>query len=77
MRTTVTIDEDVLAVARALAERNRTSLGRALSELARRGFRTGAGVAQRGRERKTVFSVDPDASPITNEDVHRSLSDWP
>ena len=77
MRTTVTIDEDVLAVARALAERNRMSLGRALSELARRGFRTGASVAQRGRERKTVFSVDPDAGPITNEDVHRSLSDWP
>jgi len=77
MRTTVTIDEDVLSVARALAERNRTSLGQALSELARRGFRTGAAVAQRKRERGTVFSVDPDAGPITNEDVHRSLSDWP
>lgn len=77
MRTTVTIDEDVLSVARALAERNRTSLGQALSELARRGFRTGAAVAQRTRERGTVFSVDSDAGPITNEDVHRSLSDWP
>ncbi len=40
MRITVTIDSDVLAVARALAERNGTSLGRALSELARRGFRS-------------------------------------
>ena len=36
MRITLTIDSDVLAVARALAERNGTSLGRALSELARR-----------------------------------------
>ena len=77
MRTTVTIDDDVLSVARALAERNRTSLGQALSELARRGFRTNAAAAQRQRERGTVFSVDPDAGPITNEDVHRSLSDWP
>ena len=77
MRTTVTIDDDVLAVARALAKRNRTSLGRALSELARRGFRTGAAVAQRKQERGIVFSVDPDADPITNEDIHRSLSDWP
>lgn len=77
MRTTVTIDDDVLAVARGLAERNRTSLGQALSELARRGFRTDAAVTQRKRERGTVFSVDPDAGHITNEDVHRSLSDWP
>ena len=39
MRTTVTIDDDVLAVARALADRDGTSLGTALSELARRGFK--------------------------------------
>ncbi len=77
MRTTVTIDDDVLAVARALAERNRISLGRALSVLARRGFRTGSAVVPRGRERGVVFAVEPDAEPITNEDVHRSLSDWP
>lgn len=77
MRTTVTLDDDVLAVARALAERRRMSLGRALSELARRGFRTGAATAKRKREPGTVFAVDPDAHPITNEDVHRSLSDWP
>ena len=39
MRTTVTIDDDVLAVARALADRTGCSLGSALSELARRGFK--------------------------------------
>ena len=77
MRTTLTIDDDVLAVARAHAERNGVSVGRALSELARRGLRTGAAVAQRKREPETVFSVDPDAAPITNEDVRRSLSDSP
>ena len=77
MRTTVTIDDDVLAVARALAERNRMSLGRALSELARRGFRTGRAVARRRQERSVVFTVEADAEPITSEDVHRALSDWP
>ena len=39
MRTTVTIDDDVLAVARALAGQRGCSLGSAISELARRGFR--------------------------------------
>ena len=75
MRTTVTIDDDVLAVARALADRNGTSLGTALSELARRGFK--GAPAEVGSGRGTVFAVDSDADPITSEDVYRSLSDWP
>ena len=75
MRTTVTIDDDVLAVARALAERKGSSLGSALSELARRGFRnesTRAEVAD-----GTAFPTPDDAGPITSEDVYRSLDDWP
>ena len=72
MRTTVTIDDDVLAVARALAGQQGISLGRALSELARRGFRSG-----RQSRRPGVFDVDPDAGPITSEDVYRAMSDWP
>ena len=76
MRTTVTIDNDVLAVARALAEQNGTSLGRAISELARRGFRSGpSGAVEQGKG--AVFAVDSDAAPITSEDVSQSLSDWP
>lgn len=75
MRTTVTIDEDVMAVAKALAAQNRTSLGSALSELARRGFRSAAPVRQ--GEDDTVFAVRADAHPITSEDVYRALDDWP
>ncbi|MCY3749593.1 MAG: antitoxin [Chloroflexi bacterium] len=75
MRTTVTIDDDVLAVARALAERNRISLGSALSELARRGFRNAAATADRGDS--SVFAVPDDAEPITSEDVYRAMRDWP
>ena len=73
MRTTVTIDDDVLAVARALAEQNGSSLGGALSELARRGFRNASIVDKDG----TTFAVSADAEPIISEDVYRSLDDWP
>ena len=74
MRTTLTIDDDVLAVARALAERNGSSLGSALSELARRGFK-GAAIAADGDA--IVFRIAPDAEPFTSDDVYRSLSEWP
>ena len=72
MRTTVMIDDDVLAVARALAERNGSSLGSALSELARRGFRAGS---TRHDDGVPVFRVAADADPITSDDVQRALSD--
>ena len=75
MRTTVTIDDDVLAVARALADRNGSSLGSALSELARRGFRSAPIATEYGDG--TTFSVAADAEPITSEDVYQSLDDWP
>lgn len=75
MRTTVTIDDDVLAVARALAERNRTSLGSALSQLARRGFKNASAGMDRGDA--SVFALPPDAEPITSEDVYRAIRDWP
>ncbi len=72
---TLTIDDDVLAAAKALAARNRTSLGKALSELARRGFRTFSPAGEQGD--RTVFTVTPDADAITLGDVNRSLEDWP
>ena len=72
MRTTVTIDDDVLAVARSLAEQQGISLGSAISQLARRGFRTA-----RKSSRPGVFDVPSDAPKITSEDVYRALSDFP
>ena len=75
MRTTLTIDDDVLAVARALSERSGSSLGDAVSELARRGFRNSPAVEQDGDG--TTFAVPVDAEPITSEDVYRLQDDWP
>ena len=74
MRTTLTIDDDVLAVARAVAQRRGSSLGSALSVLARRGFR-------RAETDDTcdvpTFRVARDADPITSEDVRKAIADWP
>ena len=75
MRTTVTIDDDVLAVAREFAAQKGCSLGSALSELARRGFKRSP-VSERDGD-GSVFAVAADAEPITSEDVYRSLDDWP
>ena len=75
MRVTLTIDDDVLAFAQALAERNGSSLGSAISELARRGFK-GMGNVEVD-DGIPDFSVAPDARPVTNEDVKKALSDWP
>ena len=75
MRTTITIDDDVLAAAKALAKQNGTSLGRALSEMARRGLKSSLS-SDRGVQ-DVVFDVDAGADPITSEDVYRSLNEWP
>ena len=75
MRTTLNIDDDVLSVARALTQRKKISLGSAVSELARRGFR---GVNNISVESNLPgFTVAADAEPITSEDVYRALEDWP
>ena len=74
MRTTVTIDDDVLAVARALAQRDGSSLGSALSALARRGFRRAEII---DADAVPTFHVRPETAPITSEDVRKALSDWP
>ena len=72
---TVTIADDVLAVAKMLAARKGCSLGSALSELARRGL-TSPSPVRRG-EHVTAFALPADAEVISNEDVRRSLADWP
>ena len=72
---TIDIDDDLLAAAKALADRTGASLGRALSELARRGLRRAS--SARAGEDGTVFRVSADAAAITTEDVEHALGDWP
>jgi hypothetical protein len=73
MRTTLTLDPDVLRAARSLARARSISLGAAISDLVRRGLE---------RERPShdeafpLFHVPPGARPITLEDV-KQIEDEP
>jgi hypothetical protein len=72
MRTTLELDDTVLAVARSLSRDEGISLGAAVSMLAERGIR-GSTVMTTGRF--PVFTVPADASPITVEMVNDHRDD--
>lgn len=72
MRTTLEIDDDVVAAARELAAAERRSLGAVISELARRGL-TPARVDTSGRF--PVIRSPAGAPPITPEMVRRALDE--
>ena len=74
MRTTLTIDDDLLAAAKSLARARSESVGRVISDLVRRGMTGTPRVGKRGASGFPVFRVPPNASPITLEDV-RKLDD--
>ena len=69
MRTTLEIDDAVLAAAKALAKDSHSSVGAALSELARRGL---APTAHRRARGFPVFDVDQAAAPITLDLVNEN-----
>jgi hypothetical protein len=75
MRTTLTLDDDVLTEAARRAEVLRISLGKAVSDLARRGLQ----VAPAVREANGLVVFDPPkGSPaITARKVKDALSDFP
>ena len=75
MRTTLTLDDDVLAEAANRAEMLHISLGKAVSDLARRGL----SVAPPVREVDGLVVFDPPkGSPkITARKVKEALSDFP
>ncbi len=75
MRTTLDLDEDVLLAARDLARRRRSSLGRAVSDLARQGLaRTDAAHVRNG---VPLFPVQPGAAVVTPELVNRLRDEGP
>lgn len=74
MRTTVDIEEDVLLAARELARRQGVSLGRAISELARRGLVRAEGETMRNGV--PLFPVAAGARIVTPELVNQ-LRDEP
>ncbi len=76
-RLTITLDDDLYAMARAHAVTTRTSISKAISDLLRR-----QPVPPANRNRQTGvhplsgFPVsEGDGRPITNEDVRRAMDD--
>lgn len=67
MRTTLTIDDDVLAAAKQFADARGLTLGEAISQLAR------ATLTERRRHGTrngiVLLPVTPDAAPVSAEDV--------
>lgn len=72
MRTTLDLDEDVMAAARELAADGRRSVGSVVSELARRGL-TPARVEADGD--MPVICVPSGTPPITPQIVRRALDE--
>jgi hypothetical protein len=74
MRTTLSLDDDVLAAARELAEYQGSSIGAVISDLSRRGLEAArAGVQRTGRV--PTFAPRPGAKAITMESVRQALDD--
>lgn len=74
MRTTLAIDDDVFAYARAHARRERISIGEALSRLARQGIQAGQAAPARMAPPKSRYALLPARSEvITSEHVRKLM----
>ena len=75
MRTTLTIDDDVLAAAKGLASQQRRTVGEVISDLARVALRPQKG----GTTRNGVpqLPTGAEAKPVTLEIVNRLRDDLP
>lgn len=67
MRTTLNLDDDALALVREYSERRSLALGKAASELVRKGFSTPT--PTRIVNGIVVFDIPPDSPRITTERV--------
>jgi hypothetical protein len=76
MRTTLTIDDDVLEAARELAAQERKSIGEVLSSLAREALRPKK-QTRRTRNGVPLLPVRPDSVPVTLEFVNQLRDDLP
>lgn len=76
MRTTLSLDDDVLAAARALAAHQRRTLGEVVSELARKGL-TPPEPARKYRNGVPLLPVRPGAGPVTLELINELRDELP
>lgn len=75
MRTTVNIEDETFAAARAYAERRGVTISQALSELVRQGLESQCRIVEENGLH--VLTLGPDAPKVTSEDVYKALEEWP
>ena len=68
MRTTLTLDDDVLGAAKAIAQRQNKALGEVISELARHSL--AAPIARRERNGIRLLPAGGATAPVTLEQVN-------
>jgi len=76
MRTTLTIDDDVLAAARDLAEYQQKTVGEVISSLARKALRPAEPVRV-VRNGIRLLPIQPGSSPVTLEHVNQLRDELP
>ena len=69
MRTTLTLDDDVLELAARQAKARGASLGKTVSDLVRRGLN--APTPSQARSGVVVFKLPDDSPRVTTEEVRR------
>jgi hypothetical protein len=75
MRTTLSLDDDVFEVVKTYAESRSLAMGKALSELVRRGL--SAPPKTRRVNGLVVFDLPTDSEPVTTEQVKRlEAEEW-
>jgi len=77
MRTTLAIDDDVLAAARHLAEREQKSVGEVISALARQALARGARSAGSVRNGVALLPTREGGKPVTLELVNQIREEQP
>jgi hypothetical protein len=77
MRTTLDIDDDVLAVARARAMQERSSIGQVLSTLARRALQPGSRATATARNGLPLLPGKSSRRPVTLELVNQLRDESP
>jgi hypothetical protein len=71
MRTTLSIDDDVMAVARAMAASQHKTIGEVISALSRAALKPDANANAGMRNGITLLPIRPGAEPATMEMVNR------
>jgi predicted DNA-binding ribbon-helix-helix protein len=77
IRTTLALDDDLLACARHLAEREKKTLGEVISELARSGLARNMGPALSVRNGVLLLSKPAGTPPVTLEVVNQLRDEAP